>query len=56
MVWRKSSHSSSQGGDCVESAQVSDRIGVRDSKDLSVGHIAVDPASWTVLIGSIRTA
>ncbi|MFC6882773.1 MULTISPECIES: DUF397 domain-containing protein [Actinomadura] len=32
-VWRKSSHSGSNGGDCVELAYVRDAVAVRDSKD-----------------------
>ncbi|MEV5574815.1 DUF397 domain-containing protein [Spirillospora sp. NPDC052269] len=32
--WRKSSHSSSTGGDCVEVARLaSDAVGLRDSKN-----------------------
>ncbi|HEY7484053.1 MAG TPA: DUF397 domain-containing protein [Streptosporangiaceae bacterium] len=32
-VWRKSSHSNTQGGDCVEVARLAGGIGVRDSKN-----------------------
>ncbi|EST39335.1 hypothetical protein N566_02475 [Streptomycetaceae bacterium MP113-05] len=31
--WRKSSYSGSQGGDCVEVAELGAEVGVRDSKD-----------------------
>ncbi|WP_157429899.1 DUF397 domain-containing protein, partial [Actinomadura oligospora] len=31
-VWRKSSHSGTQQGDCVEVAHLEHRVGVRDSK------------------------
>ncbi|MFI0407818.1 DUF397 domain-containing protein [Actinomadura sp. 3N508] len=33
LKWRKSSHSASNGGDCVELAGVSGVVAVRDSKD-----------------------
>ncbi|WP_433232584.1 DUF397 domain-containing protein [Actinomadura formosensis] len=32
-VWRKSSHSSSQGDECVELANLGTVVAVRDSKD-----------------------
>ena len=31
--WRKSTHSTNSGGQCVEVAAIPDQIGVRDSKD-----------------------
>jgi len=31
--WRKSSHSSNSGGQCVEIAALPGRVGVRDSKN-----------------------
>ncbi len=31
--WRKASHSTSEGGACVELAQLHGAVGVRDSKD-----------------------
>ncbi|MES9602871.1 MULTISPECIES: DUF397 domain-containing protein [Actinomadura] len=31
--WRKSSHSTSNGGNCVELADVAGAVAVRDSKD-----------------------
>jgi uncharacterized protein DUF397 len=56
ITWRKSSYSGDTGGSCVETMPLTTSIGVRDSKDLTVGHIAVDPVSWSALIGSIKTA
>jgi hypothetical protein len=32
-VWRKSSRSNAQGGDCVEIAELPSGIGIRDSKN-----------------------
>lgn len=44
MRWRKSSHSDSSGGDCVEVAPLSETIAMRDSKNpdtaLTVGRAA----------------
>lgn len=31
--WQKSSHSTSNGGNCVELANAADKVAVRDSKD-----------------------
>lgn len=36
--WRKSSHSGHQGGECVELAELSGAIGIRDSKNPD-GHV-----------------
>lgn len=33
VTWRRSSHSGSDGGQCVELAGVEDAVAVRDSKD-----------------------
>ncbi|WP_406287291.1 DUF397 domain-containing protein [Embleya sp. NBC_00896] len=53
--WFTSSYSTNQGGNCVETAAFRDSIGVRDSKDLGVGHLTVEPASWVALIGSLKS-
>ncbi|MGC0419267.1 DUF397 domain-containing protein [Embleya sp. AB8] len=54
--WRKSSYSGQSGQECVEVAPFDGVVGTRDSKDLTVGHITIEPASWSALIGSIKTA
>lgn len=33
LIWRKSSHSGSDGGQCVELARVENAVAIRDSKD-----------------------
>jgi hypothetical protein len=33
LTWRKSSHSGSSGGDCVELANLENKVAVRDSQD-----------------------
>jgi hypothetical protein len=46
-LWRKSTRSSSNGGDCVEVADnLPGVVLVRDSKDPDGGALAFAPASW----------
>ncbi|MEV5409008.1 DUF397 domain-containing protein [Thermopolyspora sp. NPDC052614] len=35
VVWRKSSHSGEEGGNCVEAAALANAVAVRDSKNPS---------------------
>lgn len=51
--WFKSSHSGSEGGNCVEILLV-DTIGVRDSKDLTQGRLAVSPRAWSAMTGALK--
>lgn len=54
-VWRKSSRSNTQGGDCVEVADnVTGVIGVRDSKDPSGPVLVFSPAAWQGFIHAIQ--
>ncbi|MYW02445.1 DUF397 domain-containing protein [Streptomyces sp. SID3343] len=48
--WFKSSHSGAQEGNCVETARLGAPIGIRDSKDLTIGHLEVQSAAWVALI------
>lgn len=43
--WFKSTRSQPSGA-CVEVADLSGVVGVRDSKDPDGGHLAVDPTAW----------
>ncbi|MBA9001221.1 DUF397 domain-containing protein [Thermomonospora cellulosilytica] len=52
--WRKSSHSSSNGGNCVELADLASVVGIRDSKSPEAGHLAVDRAALSRLVGEIK--
>lgn len=50
-VWRKSSHSTAQGEECVEVAQLSPAmIGIRDSKDPVGPRISLTIADWQSVI------
>ncbi|HEY2264932.1 MAG TPA: DUF397 domain-containing protein [Streptosporangiaceae bacterium] len=44
--WRKSSYSTSNGGDCVEVATTSHMVAVRDSKDPAGAVVTVNLNSW----------
>jgi uncharacterized protein DUF397 len=52
--WSKSTYSGNQEGNCVETAPLTTAVGVRDSKDTGLGHIAVEPASWSALLSAIK--
>ncbi|MEV6575273.1 DUF397 domain-containing protein [Streptomyces sp. NPDC051577] len=51
--WFKSSHSGSQGDDCVEVAACADTVHVRDSKVAAGPALAVAPAVWTAFLGGV---
>ncbi|MET7301235.1 DUF397 domain-containing protein [Embleya sp. NPDC005575] len=55
-MWRKSTYSAPQGAECVEVAPGFSAVPVRDSKDPSVGHLVVTPASWSALLSTLRAA
>ncbi|MFJ4829525.1 DUF397 domain-containing protein [Streptomyces sp. NPDC088747] len=45
--WRKSTYSGNTGGDCVEVADLTPHIALRDSKNPELGAFAVTPAAFT---------
>ncbi|MFB4301334.1 DUF397 domain-containing protein [Actinomadura sp. NTSP31] len=53
-VWRKSSRSSTTGGECVEVAALADRRGIRDSKAPEAGHLTLTPGSFSQLIARVK--
>lgn len=59
-VWRKSSYTSSNGGNCVEVAD-SARLGsarvvaVRDSKDPDGPKLAFGPAQWQAFLRQVKS-
>ncbi|MES9537499.1 MULTISPECIES: DUF397 domain-containing protein [unclassified Actinomadura] len=54
IAWRKSSHSGSTGGDCVEVARLGARQLVRDSKDTGGGVLALKRDVWAALVVQIK--
>jgi hypothetical protein len=49
--WRKSTHSgATEGTDCVEVADLSGHVGVRDSKHSGNGYLALDRKRFSSLI------
>jgi hypothetical protein len=53
-AWRKSSHSSSQGDNCVELADLGAVVGVRDSKDPDGGHLIVSRGALRALLADLK--
>ncbi|MFC0862873.1 DUF397 domain-containing protein [Sphaerimonospora cavernae] len=55
-VWRKSSRSSDNGGQCVEvAANLPGVVAVRDSKDPDGPKLLFTPAEWRAFIGGVKT-
>ncbi|MFG3659288.1 DUF397 domain-containing protein [Streptomyces sp. NPDC047706] len=53
MRWRKSSHSSSSGGDCVEVADLGAHIAVRDSKHPTHGTLTLGTDAFTAFVAAV---
>jgi Domain of unknown function (DUF397) len=55
VIWRKSSHSGSNGGGCVEIADgLPGVVAVRDSKDPGGPVLAVTPDAWRAFTAAIK--
>lgn len=52
--WRKSSRSGGQSGQCVEVAETSGLVGVRDSKNPRAGHLAMDRVAFAELLIQVK--
>ncbi|MCX5333287.1 MULTISPECIES: DUF397 domain-containing protein [unclassified Streptomyces] len=48
--WRKSSYSGSSGGECVEVADLTAHIAVRDSKNPRAGALCVTPETFAAFV------
>ncbi|WP_461037670.1 DUF397 domain-containing protein [Streptomyces mayteni] len=56
-MWRKSSYSSSDAGECLETQCTHDAlVAVGDSKDRSRGALVFSPAGWSTFVAGIRHA
>ncbi|WP_435269878.1 DUF397 domain-containing protein [Streptomyces sp. 1222.5] len=52
-IWRKSSYSGSNGGDCVEVAHLVPHTAVRDSK--APAHtLLFPPTAWSAFVESVK--
>jgi hypothetical protein len=54
LTWRKSSHSSPNGGDCVEVARAHGTIFARDSKDLDGPRVQFTQAEWHAFLATVK--
>ena len=54
-VWRKSSYSSGNGGQCVEVARnLADLVAVRDSKNPAGPALVFTPQEWRAFLDGVR--
>jgi hypothetical protein len=53
-VWRKSSHSGGNGGNCVEVASQPGTVAVRDSKDRGGPELAFSDRAWSQFVQGIK--
>jgi Domain of unknown function (DUF397) len=53
-MWRKSSRSNSQGGACVELADLGAKVGVRDSKTPAAGHLTLTPEAFATFVTRLK--
>ncbi|MFI7095442.1 DUF397 domain-containing protein [Streptomyces lydicus] len=54
-AWFKSSYSNDTGGSCVEVADLTSHVGIRDSKDKSGPSLVVPAAAWSSFVGLVRS-
>ena len=56
-VWRKSSYSASNGGQCVEVAHaLPAAVMVRDSRDPDGARLILPPAAWAAFVDQVKRA
>lgn len=54
-VWRKSTRSGGNGGNCVEVADnLPGLVALRDSKDPAGGTLVTTPANWTAFLTAVK--
>jgi hypothetical protein len=53
-LWRTSSYSQPNGGNCVEVAYTAEMVGVRDSKNPGGGKLRITPDQWTRMLTWVR--
>ncbi|MBL6276082.1 DUF397 domain-containing protein [Micromonospora fiedleri] len=56
-IWRKSTRSGGNGGDCIEvAANLPGLVAVRDSKDPTGPALTFSPAAWAAFVTMARSA
>ncbi|MFC4911594.1 DUF397 domain-containing protein [Actinomadura gamaensis] len=55
LQWRKSSRSHDDGDHCVELADASTGVAIRDSKNPDGGHVTVERAAFCVVLEQIKS-
>ncbi|MEO5876132.1 MAG: DUF397 domain-containing protein [Streptosporangiaceae bacterium] len=53
-IWRKSSYSGAQQGDCVELAKLPGSVGLRDSKHPGVGSLTLGRREFAVFLARVK--
>lgn len=53
-LWRKSSYTTANGGNCVEVASASMRVAVRDSKDPNGPKLLVSRRAFAALLSDLK--
>jgi hypothetical protein len=53
-IWHKSSRSGSNGGNCVEVANLDSAVAVRDSKAPDNGTLVFDRAQWATFLNATK--
>jgi hypothetical protein len=54
-VWRKSSYSGSNGGNCVEVGTAGFAVAIRDSKDPDGPRLAFAAVTWKAFAAQVKT-
>lgn len=54
-LWRKSTYSSSSGGNCVEVASLPGAVAVRDSKDPDGGALTFPAGAWRSFLAGVKS-
>ncbi|MBY8887271.1 DUF397 domain-containing protein [Streptomyces sp. PTM05] len=54
-AWFKSSYSGGGGNNCVEVADLTAAVGIRDSKDKAGPALVVSPKAWASFIDLVRS-
>lgn len=52
-TWRKSSYSG-ENGTCVEVAVADPLVGVRNSKNIGAGYLALPLVGWSAFVGAVK--